>query len=212
MSQNQWGDSPYEQHPSGGSKATLAIAVVAAVLSVGLLVGVIWWVFGGDTGESAASQSSTIAAPVTVTETVLADPEDSLSASESSQLPTPSLMPSSPRRASVLPSGLDTGGWTAYRDAQCNLSDTWVYAGGNSTTKVVICKVGRTGDLYYRGMRNGSGLERDVDMTSVNIGAGHFEIPAEPATIIIDGDTLIVYGTDGSLSARESFAGQAWTK
>lgn len=109
-----------------------------------------------------------------------------------------------------LPSGLDYSGWSGYPSASCNSSDTWVYAGGNGDAKVVVCRVGSAGDFYYRGYAGGQGLELDVDMSTADVADGYFEIPANPSTIVIDGDTVTVYDRNGTASKRHDFDGNAW--
>lgn len=195
------GQRPVTGPERSGGGGGLAVAVTAAVLAVLLLLGVIWWFFlrGGDTGHTATSSSPRFTGIHTTTETVAPAPQSEPAPTTSD--PAPTVAPTNsgspststdgrPGTGTSFPSGLTSSGWTGPADASCNGSDTWVYAGGNGSTKVVVCRVGAEGDLYYRGYAGGQGLERDVDMASVDLADGYFEIPADPATIVIDGDRM----------------------
>jgi hypothetical protein len=207
---------------SGGGNGGLVIAIIAAVLAVALLVGVLIWLFtsgGDDNDDNASPTTPQFSGALTVTETVTAAP-----APEPAQPDPTAAAPDSGSDGSSngnggsssgssgsgsLPSGLTDSGWTGYSNATCNGSDTWVYAGGNDSTKVVICRAtardGSSLGLYYRGHAGGQGLERDVDMSSADIAAGHFEIPANPAKFVIDGDEMEVY-ENNSLRKTHTFS------
>lgn len=215
---------------SGGGNGGLIIAIIAAVLAVALLAGVLIWVFsrGGDDSDDHASPTAPRFSGVpTVTETVTEAPApapepeqpeptvaapDSGSSGNGGGSSSGNGGSSSGSGSSWRDAGLNYNGWTGYSNATCNGSDTWVYAGGNDSTKVVICRAtardGSTLGLYYRGHAGGQGLERDVDMSSADIADGYFEIPANPAKLIIDGDEMKVY-ENGSLKKTHSF-GQWW--
>lgn len=108
--------------------------------------------------------------------------------------------------ASATAAGLSWSGWSGYPDATCNADDTWVYAGGDNDTKVVVCRVGRAGDYYYRGYAGGQGLERDVDMSSADVASGYFVVDASPSTIVIDGDDLTVRNAAGAVTKHHTFS------
>lgn len=206
----------------GAGNGGLITAVVAAALALALLGGVLWWFFGsgGDSETTASTEAPSFTAPVTQTATVsesesVSEPEPTAdtstgSSGSSSSSSSSGSNSSAPRtNLSSLPSGLGYSGWTNLSGASCNADDTWVYAGGNSSTKVVVCRVGSDGDFYYRGYRNGDSLERDVDMSSADVADGYYVIPADPSTIVIDGDTLTVY-RNGEVTTTEDFNGNAW--
>ena len=215
---------------SGGGNGGLIIAIIAAVLAVALLAGVLIWVFsrgGDDSDDNASPTAPRFSGVPTVTETVTEAPApapepeqpeptvaapDSGSSGNGGGSSSGNGGSSSGSGSSWRDAGLNYNGWTGYSNATCNGSDTWVYAGGNDSTKVVICRAtardGSTLGLYYRGHAGGQGLARDVDMSSADIADGYFEIPANPAKLIIDGDEMKVY-ENGSLKKTHSF-GQWW--
>lgn len=209
---------------SGGGNGGLTIAIIAAVLAVALLAGVLIWFFsrgGDDSDDNASPTTPQFSGAPTVTETVTEAP------APEPERPEPTVAApdggssggggasssgnggsSSGSGSSWRDAGLNYNGWTGYSNATCNGSDTWVYAGGNDSTKVVICRAtardGSSLGLYYRGHAGGQGLERDVDMSSADIADGYFEIPANPAKFIIDGDEMKVY-ENGSLKKTHIF-------
>lgn len=224
---------------SGGGNGGLIIAIIAAVLAVALLAGVLIWLFssgGDDSDDNASPTVPQFSGAPTTTETVTeaptpapepeqpeptaAVPDSGSNGSSngsngnggSSSGSSDSGSDSSGSGSSWRDAGLNYNGWSGYSNATCNGSDTWVYAGGNDSTKVVICRAtardGSSLGLYYRGHAGGQGLERDVDMSSADIADGYFEIPANPAKFIIDGDEMKVY-ENGSLKKTHSF-GQWW--
>lgn len=186
---------------SGGGNGGLIVVVVVATLVGALLASALIWIVarGGDDDGGSTSFSSVpeFSGVPTVTASVTAapapEPEPTVATSTGGDAESGS---SSGVSGGSLPSGLSSRGWSGYSNATCNGSDTWVYAGGSDSTKVVVCRAtardGSSLGLYYRGHAGGQGLERDVDMSSADIDEGYFEIPANPATIVIDGDRMTV--------------------
>lgn len=204
--------SQQPQQPPHKGNGGLIAAIVAVIIALALVAVAVWFFLlrdDGDDPSAAPSARFTESAPTTEAEqssTVETTPSPTPAPVSPSRSPqsTPSSTGSSPSDSG--PGGLTASGWTGHPDAQCNVSaDDWVYAARNSTTWVTVCRSDASGDLYYRGERNGKGYEEDVDMSSADTGRGYFSVAADPSRIVIDGSTLKVLDSSGAVSARETF-------
>ncbi|WP_018024389.1 hypothetical protein [Corynebacterium ulceribovis] len=179
-----YGNDSGQGSGEGGNRTALWLAVVmlvALVASWGLFY------FPGGTrdkpDDSATSDSS--------------EASSSQSSPSSSQPPTeqpsesPTKKPSQPGDDN-LAEHITTRGWVGTPGAMCNGTDKWVFAGQGNGNKVVICKVGEAGGLYYRGHVNGGDWEQDVDMNASNVAGTYFEIPSTPDLIIVSAAGLKV--------------------
>lgn len=197
--------TPPSQGPGrGGALAALIISIVLLVAAIGVAL----WVFlspgGGDdialpltqdevTTENAAetTEETTEEAteeeteePERVTETVTeeAERDDDFSAHP----------------------GLSAAGWDFTPGTRCSGSETLLYAGTGGDGTVTVCQDG-SGNMTYRGQMFGGDYSTGVSAGGSNPAAGRYVVPADPATIIIDGGTLRVT-QGGSTLNQASFS------
>lgn len=123
---------------------------------------------------SASAQETESAPPVrTVTEVV-----------------TPTPAPSENERREPDTAGLTANGWSGNSATRCAAGETLVFAGRGGGDHATLCQSG--GELIYRGDVFGGQLRRAADVDRTSISGRYAVIPADPATIVIDGSRLTV--------------------
>lgn len=195
------------------SRTGLIIGIIVGVLGLGLVTAAALLLLQGsgdtDAGAAAISPPSLTSAAVdpegsgetdqdtvppaeeTTPETTAATVTTTVTAQETTPMTqaSPTVSSPTPDLPGNLPPGLTSQGWSQDRGAHCNADDHWIYAAGDGSDFVAVCRSNASGGLYYRGAVFGGGYEADVAASN---GHDYFEVPAAPNTIVIDGTTLRV--------------------
>lgn len=197
--------------PPRQSRTGLIVGIIVGIAGLGIIAAVALLLLrgSGDTGAGAATsppptsavvdpgkgQDTGRAVPTPGTETAVENTVATVTTTVTAPETTPTTQVS-PREISPttelsgnLPAGLTARGWSQDRGAHCNADDHWIYAAGNGSDFVAVCRSNASGGLYYRGAVFGGGYEADV---SASNGHDYFEVPAAPNTIVIDGTVLRV--------------------
>lgn len=152
---------PPEKSP--WSSPAVIVAIVAGVLLV--ILGVLAaFLFIPDSDDDTSTASSKTPAPTTVTHT--AQPTVTSTVTNSPPATT-TYTPPITTRANPTVSGAD---WQGFTDGpRCNDSaDPAVAIGETDRSRVVICRVGAAGGLYYKGYADGKAVEVQFPQQSGN--------------------------------------------
>ncbi len=187
--QGQYPTNPFPEPAarSAWSSPIVLVSVAAGVLLViaGILAAVILIPKSESTPVASSSVSTTVQPNgSTVTTTVTAAPPPAVSS-------TPYTPP--PIHPNPTISGVD---WQGFTDGpRCNAAnDAAVVIGRTARSRVVICRVGRDGGLYYKGLANGNGIEVQFPRQSGNT----FSAVNNGTTYVVGPGGLSIIGADGT--------------
>lgn len=162
------------------------------------------------TGAVVADTTETQSDDEAAEEGALAPPPSPAASPETvTEVVTPENRPAKEPGSSAGVSGLASNGWSASSATRCAGGEELMFAGQRGGADfATICRTG-SGEMIYRGDVFGGQLRSEVDENRTSISGEHAYVPANPATIVIDGAQLKVV-QDGAAANSLNFDEHWW--